>query len=709
VNICLVTAPTATEFEGLDELSSKSVRWAASQPQLGILSLAAVLLGRGDDARIVDLNRAYFDWAESVAGMDSVGFAEFAASTIAARVADIYGFGSICSSYPLTIRIAEAVKVRRPESAILFGGPQASVVDVAILEAFPFVDLVLRGEAERSLPVLLDQLQDERRLDRVPGLTYRTGARPCRNPNAPVIESLDDLPTPAYHLTRDLQDATKAALELGRGCPYACTFCSTNDFFRRKFRLRSPERVLQDMRRIAAEYGIRDFELVHDMFTIDRRRVAEFCDAMIESGEKFTWSCSARTDSVDEELLELMSRGGCNGIFYGVEVGSRKMQKIIDKHLDPQRADEIIDATERLGIHSTVSMITGFPEETWEDLKQTVGIYMHSARCPNSSPQLNLLAPLAETPLHARYRNELVLEELCSDMSHQGRSQNKADLQLIRKYPDIFPNFYLLPTTHLDHKFLLELREFALNAIDRLRWLVVAIDQTTTGLLDFFSEWREHRLNIRPGLRGSDLRQYYRAPRFRGDFLTFVRQHGIGKHVMVEVFLDYEDALRESAAAATAARPAGELVATGSRLLGSDVPVRREHTMFVELSCDIQRIIDGLKLCREPLWVRGPHFYVAREVSAGTCGVEQVSSWLGCVLRACDGHHSIQEIVTRLASDIPEVEASLRDYVFGRLLEGAQAKGLISIHRMYSSSPQSPDCPKASEEAMRGRPCAPTL
>jgi len=380
-----------------------------------------------------------------------------------------------------------------------------------------------------------------------------------------------------------------------------------------------------------------------------------------------------------------------------VEVGSRKMQKIIDKNLDPQRADEIIDATERLGIHSTVSMIIGFPEETQEDLRQTVGIYMHSARCPHSSPQLNLLAPLAETPLHARYRHDLVLEELCSDMSRQGSSQNQADLQLIRKYPDIFPNFYLLPTPYLDRKFLLELREFALNVIERFRWLVVSIDQATTGLLDFLSEWRAHRLSIRPGLQGSELRQYYRAPQFRGDFLKFVRHHAIGRHAMVEVFLDYEDAVRESAAAATAAQPAGELVATGSNLLENDVPVRKERTLFVELSCDIQRIIDGLKLRSEPVWVRGPHFYVAREASEATRGVEQVSSWLGCVLRACDGRHSIEEIKDRLASDIPEVEASLRDYVFGRLLEGAQAKGLISIHRMHSGFPQSADCPTAPD------------
>jgi hypothetical protein len=69
-------------------------------------------------------------------------------------------------------------------------------------------------------------------------------------------------------------------------------------------------------------------------------------------------------------------------------------------------------------------------------------------------------------------------------------------------------------------------------------------------------------------------------------------------------------------------------------------------------------------------------------MSAGTSGVEHVSNWLGCVLRACDGRHTIEEIVKRLASDIPEVAVSLRDYVCGRLLEGAQAKGLISIHRM---------------------------
>ena len=138
--------------------------------------------------------------------------------------------------------------------------------------------------------------------------------------------------------------------------------------------------------------------------------------------------------------------------------------------------------------------------------------------------------------------------------------------------------------------------------------------------------------------------------------------------------MDYEDALRESASTATTARPLGEPVASGSRLLRSDVPVRKQGTILIELSCDIQLVIDGLKLGREPLWARGPHYYVAREASAGTCGVEQVSNWLGCVLRACDRRHSIEEIVNRLATDIPEVDASLRDYVYRRLLRERRLK-----------------------------------
>src|SRR5260370_16594120 len=329
---CLVSAPTVTEYKTADEWSSSEVQVSASQPQLGILNLAAVLESIGDRPEIVDVNDTYLQFTKTSIS-PSPDFAGFLAARIAEHDADLYGFSSICSTYPLTVRVAESLKKLRPDATVVFGGPQASVVDVATLSAFPFVDLVLRGEAGISLPFLIAELASEGRLDGVAGLTYREGPEVRRNGNAPVIADLDALPSPAYHLSRYLEGATVASIELGRGCPFSCTFCSTNDFFRRNFRLRSPVRVLQEMREIAQKRSITHFELVHDMFTVDKKRVIAFCEAMIASGEGFTWSCSARTDCVDECLLDLMAQSGCRGVFFGVEAGSRRMQKIIDKHL----------------------------------------------------------------------------------------------------------------------------------------------------------------------------------------------------------------------------------------------------------------------------------------------------------------------------------------------------------------------------------------
>lgn len=683
MHVCLITAPTVTEFRSAKELCLDAVRSSASDPPLGILTIAAVLEEHGNTPDIVDVNHAYMRFAQSSGEFDATSFAEIVASAIVENEADVYGFGSICSTYPLTIRIARAVKSKRPHSIILFGGPQASVVDIPTLTNFPFVDFVLRGETEHALPLLLQELESQRRLDQVPGLSYRDGSLPRRNANAPVIADLDALPSAAYHLGRYLDGATIAALELGRGCPFACTFCSTNDFFRRNFRLRSPERVLRDMQDIAAKYSIRRFELVHDMFTVDKRRVAAFCEAMTASGEGFTWSCSARTDCVDQSLLELMASSGCVGVFFGVEAGSRRMQKIIDKHLDPQRAEEMIDVAEKHGIRTTVSLITGFPEETWDDVRETIRIFMHSARCARSSPQLNLLAPLAATPIYSSHKDELVLDDLCSDMSHQGLSQNEADLDLIRKYPEIFPNFYLLPMPALDREALLELREFITIAVDHFRWLISAIDQRASELFDFFFAWREHRLLIRPGLRGSPLRRYYAGRHFQSEFLRFIREHVAASDEMVGALLRIEETI-SLAASSSAGEPLSQNP-PDQLLRWTDVPVRRSTAPVLELLFDIEQVIDQIKSRSDATPARQAHYYATCETATGTSRLVGISSWMATVLRRCDGLRTMKEVMAQLSSDIPEIDEAHRNYVFLRLLEGARDQGYISIYSKSSN------------------------
>src|SRR5205823_7536377 len=199
----------------------------------------AVLESRGLQPEVVDLNRVYYSWLQD-SNRNKTDFCSFAGDYFAGRDFDFFGFSTVCSSYPLTLRIAAEIKRAHRKSMVVLGGPQASVVDVSTMRAFPWIDLVVRGEAEQTLPDLVDALAGHGSLAAVPGITFRQDKEIVRSPDAPLVLDLDALPFPAFHLFPDVRFCHHFPLELGRGCPFACTFCSTNDFFRRRFRLKSP-------------------------------------------------------------------------------------------------------------------------------------------------------------------------------------------------------------------------------------------------------------------------------------------------------------------------------------------------------------------------------------------------------------------------------------------------------------------------------------
>src|ERR1039458_2711570 len=142
--VCLISAPTVTEFEGAVTSRDEAHRLNADYPPLGILSLAAVLERKEITCQVFDINRLFY---ESV-GSDSSAcdFFSRAARALEDLNADVYGFGTICNSYPLTVRLAREVKRAHPDAVVVFGGPQATAVDLGTLEAFPFIDVVVRGE-----------------------------------------------------------------------------------------------------------------------------------------------------------------------------------------------------------------------------------------------------------------------------------------------------------------------------------------------------------------------------------------------------------------------------------------------------------------------------------------------------------------------------------------------------------------------------------
>ena len=208
-----------------------------------------------------------------------------------------------------------------------YWGVQASSVPNTLLNSYPFIWSVVVGEAENIICDLWDDLAHSNYQHR-PGVIWSpklspmelTSYTPPALPDLNAIPFLDIKDYPPASTDRGLM------LDVGRGCPYSCTFCTTNDFFRRRYRMKCKERITEEIQRAREHPHIVRVDFVHDMFTANPRLVRDICNHLIADGVIMTWGCSTRTDSVSSDLLELMVRAGCDDIFFGLETGSQRLQ-----------------------------------------------------------------------------------------------------------------------------------------------------------------------------------------------------------------------------------------------------------------------------------------------------------------------------------------------------------------------------------------------
>jgi len=641
--VCLIAAPTVTEFDGTVRSRDQAVRLGADYPPLGILSLAAVLDERAIPYRFFDLNRLFYEgWHEN--GVCAGGFFPLAVRGLQGLQADVYGFGTISTTYPLTVRLAHEVKRAHPQAMVVFGGPQASAVDVETLEAFPFVDLVVRGEAEETLPDLLIGLERGKDPAGIPGITFRHGGSVARSPDVSTLPDIERLPTPAFHLWPGVDRRRALPLEVGRGCPFACTFCSTSQFFRRRFRLKTPARVIAQMKALQQAYGTASFDLIHDMFTADRERVVEFCQALAECGCRFEWTCSARTDCVDEELLALMAKSGCTGLFFGIETGSARLQRAIGKNLDLDRASAAIRCADHYRMRTSISLIVGFPDETPDELRASIELIIDSLRFDQVQPQFHLLAPLAGTPIGREYHGRLKWDGLFSDMAWQGWRQDPADRALILEHPEIFPNFYGVPTAHLDRSYLMELHDFVMYGIARFRWLVVALDRLS-GILAVFDRWRAWLAARRPPVRADA--EYHASDTFRADFLEFVasecRADDGTDQLAVATLLEYETQIERLRRQKQVPPPTCQPTLDGAGPCA--VPHLAPGVTLLHLGAGYQHIIDCLKSNRPFTDVpRKPAVVADRQLANDSVEVLELSPLSAALMELCDGKRTLRDI-----------------------------------------------------------------
>lgn len=402
------------------------------QPHLGLISLAQSVREAGHRVDIFDPKLALVDgklqWGPALY--------EGAADLILAGSPDVLGFTALGCNFHCVVHIAEAVHRRRTNLPILLGGPHASILHREILEAMPCFSAVVRYEAEMTLPALLAVIGTPATAN-VPGVSWRgeQGQVVC-NPGAPKVDDLDALPMAVfddYPIARLGLSAVR--VEAGRGCPFSCTFCSTASYFGRSYRIKSSERLAEEMDRLAADYGFREFKLTHDLFTVNRKKVLAFCNEIEPRG--YRWACSARVDCVDTGLLESMAAAGCANIYFGIETGSTAVQESSRKRLDLSLVDQTLETTKTLGVETTTSFIIGYPQESEVDRSETIDMVGRLHLQPLNKSQLHLLTPEPGTAMLEMHRN-LLRFDTRSFGFNLPRFGDQDD-QLIAAYPEIFP------------------------------------------------------------------------------------------------------------------------------------------------------------------------------------------------------------------------------------------------------------------------------
>jgi radical SAM superfamily enzyme YgiQ (UPF0313 family) len=422
-------------------------------PPLGVVNLAGMVASADRPVLIHDmalaLRRKEIKMGETIY--------DDCAERILEQEPDMVGFSAQCTTYPAVVQIARRLKSRRKDLWIVVGGHNASFVDERTLGAFPWIDGVIRGEGEITFRELVEACEADRDLGGVAGLTYRRGSEIVRNPDRDLIADLNVLPLPDYGLLpafstyRDACGIPRsiAILEVGRGCPHRCVYCSESRLWRRRTRTFSVDRLVREMGNLHGRYGAECFLLAYDQFTADRAFVENFCRSVISSGlNHLPWYCISRLDTVDASLLRLMREAGCESMCYGIDSGSKRTLAFIRKRIDKSILYQRVRETTDQGMVPTLSFVIGFPEEERADIDETLRLALKTGVQGNSNPLIQMPTVLPGTELYEKYADRLVREVdtyFSLGLEFQEGRRLPSDEGLIQEDPLLFSSFYNVP------------------------------------------------------------------------------------------------------------------------------------------------------------------------------------------------------------------------------------------------------------------------
>lgn len=290
---------------------------------------------------------------------------------------DVIGFSTTTPTVNVSFRLAAICKKHYPSCTIVFGGAHASFVPDDILNN-ESVDVVCIGEGEETLKELLDGIPH----GDIKGLAFKRythkGLEFFRNPPRIRVKDLDDLPSPAYDLIDiniyrpiigNFKRLPAMMLVTSRGCPWSCNFCRRP--VGKMWTYHSAKRLYQEFENLA-KLGIKDIAIMDDVFTVNKERVFEFCQMLIDKPLDIQWLCFARVDIVSPEMLHKLKQAGCWQIMYGVENFNQEILNSISKGIEIQQVYDAVRWAKKEKLEVRVCMIVGNVGDTEEIINENI-------------------------------------------------------------------------------------------------------------------------------------------------------------------------------------------------------------------------------------------------------------------------------------------------------------------------------------------------
>jgi anaerobic magnesium-protoporphyrin IX monomethyl ester cyclase len=340
--------------------------WATLWPPISLAYIGAVLENGGHTIKIVDCA------AENI-NVDKIGalIHDFCPNLI------LWSTGT--PSIKSDLQLSAFIKRANPLLKTVVFGVHVSIFPRESLENYRDLDFVIRNEPEITAKDLVYALEGGIAVKQIKGLTYRdANGEIISNPDREFIQDLDVLPFPAWHLINPSSyqlplKKRKFLLVLpSRGCPYQCTFCTSQKYYGIKARYRSTEKVIEELEYNIAEFGVKDFFFWSETFTLNKDYIDNLCNSIINKRMDISWTCNSRVDTVNETLLKKMSDAGCWMISFGIESGSQKILDMAKKGTEVSQAIDAVRLAKKNGLKVIGHFILGLPGETPETLQETI-------------------------------------------------------------------------------------------------------------------------------------------------------------------------------------------------------------------------------------------------------------------------------------------------------------------------------------------------